>query len=162
MSRFLNLIHNSIFNTFRLPYLILISILFNQCSSVKQLAVEKDISSILKNSEVFSQHFTGFSLFDIDQNRYIADYNSTLRFTPASNGKIITMYVTLKSFSDSLPSLLIDNGDLIRVKPIGDPTFLNPSFGYQPTYEYLSKLDSFEISWPKSEIRSYGNGMGLG
>lgn len=158
MSRLSNPISNSFFGAFRLAYLTLVLILFTQCSSVKQLAVEKDISSILKNSEVFSQHFTGFSLFDIDQNRYIADYNSTLRFTPASNGKILTMYVTLKSFSDSLPALLIENGDLTRVRPIGDPTFLNPSFGYQPTYEYLSKLDSFEISWPESEIRSYGNG----
>ena len=130
----------------------------NSCTSVKKLAAEIDTISILKNSPVFSSHHTGFSLYDIDEDKFISNYHSNLKFTPASNTKLLTMYATLSNFNDSIPSLLYvktDSNTLVR--PIGDPTFLLEDFSYQPTYTFLTQQDSLIIS-PLKEVSLFGAG----
>lgn len=129
------------------------------CSSVKQLAIERDISDILKNSEVFSRHFTGFSLFDIDKNQFIANHNSTLLFTPASNTKLLTMYSTLKSFPDSIPGVVYQKtDDKLILRPIGDPTYLYENFEHQPVYELMRSAANLEIAWPEEKMDRFGSG----
>lgn len=146
-------------NTGKFVRILLISLAVIGCSSVKQLAVEKDVTSILKSSEVFSKHFTGFSLFDIDQNDYIANYNSTLLFTPASNTKLLTMYVTLKSFQDSIPGLKVNQtGNTLTIQPVGDPTFLYQPFISQPVFDYLSSQSAVQLAFPEDPLAPFGSG----
>ena len=128
------------------------------CSSVKQLAVERDISDILKKSEVFSKHHTGFSLYDLEEDRFLSDYNASLLFTPASNTKLLTMYASLKSFKDSIPGITYSKVDtILRIHPTGDPTFLLPEFGNQPVLKFLKNQQAIEVLFPES-IASYGPG----
>lgn len=138
---------------------LLFCLLLFSCATVKNFTIDKEIDSILKGSEVFSKHFTGFSLFDIESNKFIADYNSTLLFTPASNTKILTLYTVLKSFGDSIPGLLYYAGkDTLFVKPIGDPTFLHPRFSNQSVYELLVKQKTIGIELPDEPLNPFGNG----
>lgn len=141
---------------FTLPILVLI---IGSCASVKQLAIETDTERILKQSEIFSSQFTGFSLFDIETNAYVAGFNSTLKFTPASNTKLLTMYATLKSFADSLPSLVYQKIDSsVLVHPIGDPTFLYTPFESQKTYAFLNDFETISVVWPDEDPIPFGSG----
>ncbi|MEP1033216.1 D-alanyl-D-alanine carboxypeptidase [Ekhidna sp.] len=139
---------------------LLILVLFlSGCASVKQLAVENDAERLLKQSEVFSSQFTGFSLFDIETNAYVAGYNSTLKFTPASNTKLLTMYAVMKSFSDSIPSLVYQVLDSsVLVSPTGEPTFLYEPLKSQKTLDFLNRFPLVEISWPDKEPEAFGPG----
>lgn len=129
------------------------------CSSVKNLAVDKDIERTFNQSSHFSNQFTGFSLYDIENEKFVSGYNDTKRFTPASNTKLLTMYVAMKSFSDSIPGLLHSSfGNSILVQPTGDPTFLDERFENQPVLDLLTDQDSVHIIWPENEIQKYGHG----
>ena len=116
---------------FSLPYyrlrplrIIALSIILGSCASVKKIAVEGDVVRMLRQSETFSNHFTGFSLYDLESDEFVAGYNSTMKFTPASNTKLLTMYVTLKSFGDSIPAFTyLKKDSSLYVSPMGDPTF---------------------------------------
>ena len=125
---------------------------------MKKVAIEFDTLSILKQSEVFSQHHVGFSLFDVEADQFLSTYNAGLRFTPASNTKLLTMYAVLSSFNDSIPSLLYQRqGDRLIVEPMGEPTFLLPEFEHQPVYDFLSQEESIGIHLP-SDLTIYGPG----
>jgi len=138
---------------------IVILLFFASCASVKQLTMERDISEILKTSPVFSRHFTGFSLYDADKDKFIINHNSNLLFTPASNTKLLTMYVALKSFQDSIPGLLYQKQpNSLLIKAVGDPTFLHPAFPNQETYNFLSSYHQIELVKNKITIEPYGTG----
>ncbi|WP_425391278.1 D-alanyl-D-alanine carboxypeptidase [Ekhidna sp.] len=129
------------------------------CAGVKKLAVEKDISQLLNQSEVFSNQFTGFSLYDMETDEFLASHNSTLKFTPASNTKLLTMYVTLNTFTDSIPSLIYtENDSLLNVQPLGDPSFLYEPFTNQSTLDFLNQQNKLRISWPSEDPNPFGSG----
>ncbi|MEO9485450.1 MAG: D-alanyl-D-alanine carboxypeptidase [Ekhidna sp.] len=143
----------------KLRLLTLVFLFTSGCTSVKQLAVGNDAEQLLKQSTIFSNQFTGFSLFDIDNNSYIAGHNSTLKFTPASNTKLLTMYVALKSFGDSIPSVIYEKLDTaLLVSPLGDPTFLYAPFPQQKTLEFINQHKSTLISWPAEDPSTFGSG----
>ncbi|NQZ75790.1 MAG: D-alanyl-D-alanine carboxypeptidase [Ekhidna sp.] len=134
-------------------------LLISSCSSIKQIAVEKDISQLLNKSETFASQFTGFSLYDIEEGKFIAEYNADLKFTPASNTKLLTMYAVLRTFSDSIPSILYQaHESSIYIEPLGDPSFLYHPFKNQPIYNFLTQYDSILITLPKEEILPFGSG----
>lgn len=138
---------------------VMVLFVFTECSSVKQLAVEQDATRLLRQSEIFSNQFTGFSLFDLESNAYIAGHNATLRFTPASNTKLLTMYVALRSFSDSIPAFLVQHkSNHTLLTPLGDPSFLYNAFPHQGSFEFLSQQDSIVISWPNEDPEPFGPG----
>jgi len=134
-------------------------IITSSCSSVKRLALDRDTSDILKSSPVFSKHFTGFSLYDLNEEKLIASHNADMLFTPASNTKLLTMYIALRSFQDSIPGALVrEKNRTIYVKPFGDPTFLHPSFSSQRTFNFLKSYDSLVIIDDHKKIKPYGPG----
>lgn len=137
----------------------LLLLLLISCSSVKNVAVDNDINRKLKQSSLFNNQFTGFSLFDIQEDKFIAGYNDTKCFTPASNTKILTMYTALKSFEDSVPALIYKRfEETLMVQPVGDPTFLHPDFDYQPAYTFLKENSHIHIVWPINDIKPFGPG----
>ncbi len=128
------------------------------CSAVKQIVLEHDTSDILKSSDVFSDHFTGFSLYDLEEGKSVYNYNASLLFTPASNTKLLSMYVALKTFKDSIPSLLFtQNQDELFVRPVGDPTFLHEDFINQPAFELMNATKIVNIVLPEG-LNRYGSG----
>lgn len=158
MNKYYSLVNNHFKSILKLALLVLV-LLVTRCASVKQLAVENDAERLLKQSEVFSNQFTGFSLFDIEANAYVAGYNSTLKFTPASNTKLLTMYAVMKSFNDTLPSLVYQkSGDNVFINPLGDPTFLYEPFENQPIVTFLNQYDTIFVSKPAQDPITYGSG----
>ncbi|MEM6736202.1 MAG: D-alanyl-D-alanine carboxypeptidase [Bacteroidota bacterium] len=128
------------------------------CSSIKQLALKRDIAEILKKSEVFSKHHTGLSIYDIDNHRYLSNYNADLLFTPASNIKLLTMYAVLLSFKDSIPALLYEKTRIaLRVKPVAEPTLLAEEFQNQAVFNFLKRQEAIEVVFPE-DIPPYGPG----
>ncbi len=127
---------------------------------LKSFAMQRDIENILKKSPVFSSHFTGFSLFDIEQNEFVANYNSDKYFTPASNVKILTLYASLKSFGNKLPGMMYrETRDTLFLRPIGDPTFLNQFFSDHPVIDKIRNTRKpISIEWPNSKLSRYGIG----
>lgn len=128
--------------------------------SIKDFAVQRDITNYLKKSKVFSSHFTGFCLWDVDKHQIVAEYNSDKFFTPASNVKILTLYAVLKSFGQQLPGALYrETTDTLFIRPIGDPTFLNQYFDDQPLLNLILRTNKpVSIEWPSEDLDSFGIG----
>lgn len=134
-------------------------LVMGSCSSIKNIAIEKNINWTFDRSIAFNSQFTGFSLYDLSENKFIAGYNDTKRFIPASNIKLLTMYTALKSFNDSIPALLYKKEkNSLKVQPIGDPTFLYNKCHSQPAFDFLSAHDSIQIMWPANDITPFGPG----
>jgi D-alanyl-D-alanine carboxypeptidase/D-alanyl-D-alanine-endopeptidase (penicillin-binding protein 4) len=128
--------------------------------SVKYTSIGNDVERVLRNSPIFSSHFTGFSLYDIRTDEYIVNHNADKYFTPASNVKILTLYAALKSFGKQLPTALYtESDDTLFVRPIGDPTFLHPQFQQQNLLFIMRNTPKpVSILWPKSKLPSFGIG----
>ena len=120
----------------------------------------RNITDYLKGSEIFSSHFTGLSLFDIQKNKFIINYNGNKFFTPASNVKILTLYASLKSFKGSLPGMLYrDTKDTLFVQPVGDPTFLHKDYSFQPALIKMQNAKKpIAIEWPSEKMNAFGEG----
>lgn len=127
---------------------------------MKNLIVKKDIKKTLNQSPIFSNQFTGFSLYDIEKAVFVSGHNETKKFTPASNVKILTMYASLRSFDFTIPGILYQKTvDSLWVQPIGDPTFLDRRFPSQPTYQFLkNQSQAISIVWPLQDIAPFGSG----
>lgn len=134
-------------------------VLTTACASVKKVVIRKDVKKIIRESPIFSDQFTGFSLFDIESGEYLANHNGDKRFTPASNTKLLTMYSVLKTFSDSIPALVYKKTDsALIVSPTGDPTFLYAKFYHQPALNLLKQHDRIYLSYPSEELHVFGTG----
>ncbi|MEO0333686.1 MAG: D-alanyl-D-alanine carboxypeptidase, partial [Bacteroidota bacterium] len=87
----------------------------------------RELRSLIDESPVFQRSFTGFALYDAEQDEIIYEYQSDKYFTPASNTKIFTLYAGLKLLGDSIPALQYrrENNSFVFTGT-GDPTFLHP------------------------------------
>ena len=132
----------------------------NSILILRNFAMQRDMENLLDKSAIFSSHFTGFSLFDINRNEFVVDYNAQKNFTPASNVKILTLYATLKTFGNKLPGVLYrETSDTLYLKPIGDPTLLNQYFSNQPIIQKIKQTGKpVAIEWPDQNLDHFGIG----
>lgn len=73
-------------------------------------------------SSWLNDHFMGFVLLDPSDDKRLIDINGDKLFTPASNTKILTYYLSRKVLGDSIPSFDIGvNGDSLFIRGTGDP-----------------------------------------
>jgi serine-type D-Ala-D-Ala carboxypeptidase/endopeptidase (penicillin-binding protein 4) len=97
-----------------------------------------EIDQFFNQSEIFKQSITGFALYDPAKDSLIYNRDANRFFTPASNTKILTLYASLKSLPDTLPSIrytLVN--DTLYFRGTGDPAFLNPNFEDNGVIEFL-------------------------
>lgn len=135
-----------------------ILLISSSCTTVRKVAFDRDITGLTKSSPVLTDHFTGFSFYDYDEQKLIGSYNGDLLFTPGSNTKLLTMFVALRSFPDSIPgALYLEKGRSIHIDFLGDPTFLHPDFIAQPVVEKIKSYDSL-LLLPGKKATPFGPG----
>lgn len=118
----------------------------------------------LEQSPVLKDHFFGFSLYDIEQNRFLLGMNEDKYFTPASNTKIFTLFTALKSIGDSIPGLhYIERGDSLLFWGTGDPTFLHTKLDSRKVYDFLSQSNKklYYIGGEQTEEPFYRKGWAM-
>ena len=175
------------------PFLILIFIV-TACKTtepqtepmVPHAEERKELDLLFEESDIFSQSITGFALYDPESGKLIYDRYADRFFTPASNTKILTLYASLKTLPDTLPSIRYQvRNDTLYFRGTGDPAFLNPEFDFTEAYQFLKnrpemlvyydghfKDDHFGAGWSwdwypapyapeKSPFPIYGNMMRL-
>ncbi len=79
----------------------------------------------IAESPVFSDHYTGFALYDPSNGKWLCQYNAGKYFTPASNTKILTLLTLLQTLGDSVETLRYAViGDDLVFHGMADPSFL--------------------------------------
>ena len=112
------------------------AILFFACNATK--VSMKSVSRKLKESPVFAHNHTGFSLYDIAENKTLLEHNANRYFIPASNTKLFTYYASLKTLGDSIPAFHYQiSGDSLILWGTGDPSFLNPDLPNSKAFDFL-------------------------
>ncbi len=131
------------------------------CSSVKRIAIERDVNRLVDKSEVFRGELIGMSIYDPYLEKYIVNINADKYFTPASNTKLLTLYASELTLGDSTPTFAYtQRGDSLFLQPLGDPTFLHPDFDQQQAIKRLKdfKAKNIFIQYPELNFPGYGPG----
>ncbi|PWK72468.1 D-alanyl-D-alanine carboxypeptidase/D-alanyl-D-alanine-endopeptidase (penicillin-binding protein 4) [Mucilaginibacter oryzae] len=107
--------------------LIIIGVLSVFHHSIYARSIKKrKLKKLFRHSQIMNDHFTGFALYDMDEQKMIYELNADKYFTPASNTKLFTFYTCLKMLGDSIPALRYQiRGDSLVFWGTGDPTFLH-------------------------------------
>lgn len=86
-----------------------------------------ELDQLIRRSEVFSNIFTGFALYDPERGEMLYAKDADKYYTPASNTKILTLYTAMKVLGDSIPALrYIETGDSLVFWGTGNPLFRHP------------------------------------
>ena len=120
-------------------FLACFSAAFCSCSHrITKHAVRK----LFDQSVVSNDHFTGFALYDMDEQRMVYENNSDKYFTPASNTKLFTFYTCLRMLGDSIPALRYNvRNDSLIFWGTGDPSFLQTGLKAVKAYDFLKNAD---------------------
>ncbi len=146
---------HSLRNHIFMAIIAMVLIITCSCQITQQLSVTRTI----KKSEILSDHFIGFCLYDPAEDTYLYQKNANLNFTPASNMKILTALTCLQTFGDSLPSFSYqESGDSLFIQPFGDPSFLNPIFQEQPVLSFLKTKSHLFIKNIETPLSAFGPG----
>ncbi len=148
-------------NTFFLLSLTL-TLLFSSCSqNIFLRSKSRSLAKTLINSTVLQQEFSGFVLYDLNEDKNIVDINGSKFFTPASNTKIFTFYASLMILKDSMPIIkYISKNDSLIFWGTGSPLCLNPDFEENTfVIDFLKKSDK-KIYFCNNNFQDYRFGSG--
>lgn len=124
--------------TFMIRWFLLMLLLSVQY--IGQAQQEESIQKLFQESAVLQQHLHGFSIYDIEEQRYVHSVNQNVHFTPASNTKVFTLLQSLQHVGDSIPGLAyVVRGDSLIFWGTGDPTFLHRKLDTRKVYHFLQK-----------------------
>ena len=99
---------------------------------------KRKVKKLFKHSQLLNSHFTGFALYDLDNQKIIYEQNSDKYFTPASNTKLFTYYTCLRLLGDSIPALkYVIHGDSLIFWGTGDPSFLHSDLKSVKVFNFL-------------------------
>lgn len=108
-------------------FLLLICLLAGAVVTAKPIK-KKKIRKLFEQSAIVNDHFTGFTLYDMDKQEMVYELNDDKYYTPASNTKLYTFYTCLRMLGDSIPALrYVIHGDSLIFWATGDPSFLHTS-----------------------------------
>ncbi|MBO9566490.1 MAG: D-alanyl-D-alanine carboxypeptidase/D-alanyl-D-alanine-endopeptidase [Niastella sp.] len=141
-------------------YIIGSLLFFAACSPQK--AINKQVHKSILQDPAISKAHIGISLFDVNDNKYLYNYQGDQYFVPASNTKIVTCFAALKYLGDSLTGIrYLENDTAIFLLPAGDPTLLHPEFKKQPVVDFLQKTTkNVYITDQDWKDRALGSGWG--
>lgn len=102
------------------------------------LSQSSSIQSLLENSALIKNSFTGLIVKEADSGETLFEQNANKYFTPASNTKLFSFYASLHFLEDRLPSLeYLETDSSFIFWGTGDPTFLHRSFPSNVIYDFL-------------------------
>jgi serine-type D-Ala-D-Ala carboxypeptidase/endopeptidase (penicillin-binding protein 4) len=112
------------------------------------------------SSDFYSNHWSGFYLYDPLEKKEVYNYQGEKYFIPASNVKILTLYTGLKLIPDSIPSLkYISKNDTLYICGTGDPTLLEPYFNQKKVIDFLkNKKETIALFTENFDDTCYGPG----
>ncbi len=122
-----------------------------------------NLNDEFQKSTVLPKHYYGFSLYDVDEQRFVYNHNQDKHFTPASNTKVFTLFASLKLIGDSIPGIAyVERGDSLIFWGTGDPSFLHPGLDNGRVYNFLKNSNKklFYSSSPTQEP-TYRNGWSI-
>ena len=122
-----------------------------------------NLNDEFQKSTVLPKHYFGFSLYDVDEQRFVYNHNQDKHFTPASNTKVFTLFASLKLIGDSIPGIAyVERGDSLIFWGTGDPSFLHPRLDNGRVYNFLKNSNKklFYSSSPTQEP-TYRNGWSI-
>lgn len=90
-----------------------------------QNAKMESLDTVFQKSKLFNQIFTGFALYEPEQDSFLYQRAANKYYTPASNIKIFTLYTSLTVLGDSIPAFFYQETDSSFVFwGSGSPTLL--------------------------------------
>jgi len=96
----------------------------------------RKLQELVEFNEIFEQGHTGFALYDLEYQTYLYGINSDRLFVPASNVKLLTLYLANRVLGHRAPGLFYQEfTDRLEVWGSGYPLLLHPEF---PTYDEVS------------------------
>ena len=111
--------------------LVLLSIALQSCGATRGMEHRraKKIKSMLLKPSVYEDGFIGFYLYDPKRNKVLVDHHGHRHFTPASNTKVMTYYVTTEVLGDSFPVVRYLDRDSTRyIRGMGYPLLPDSTF----------------------------------
>ncbi|MFT4202762.1 MAG: D-alanyl-D-alanine carboxypeptidase [Chitinophagaceae bacterium] len=98
----------------------------------------KNIAKLFDTSRISNDHFVGFALYDLDNDKMVYQRNASLCFVPASNTKLFTLYTALNMLGDSIPGIQYTvSGDSLIFWGTGDPSLLHPLLEQGKVFRFL-------------------------
>jgi D-alanyl-D-alanine carboxypeptidase/D-alanyl-D-alanine-endopeptidase (penicillin-binding protein 4) len=132
------------------------------CSPTAYLKNTQSFEQKIRKTPEFNHNFNGFVVFNLQNNKYLIEYNADKYFTPASNTKLFTYFTGLSILGDSLPGLRYKfaGKDSLIIWGTGDPTFLHHFIKTDTVYQFLKANHDKNILISKSNDESvfYGSG----
>jgi serine-type D-Ala-D-Ala carboxypeptidase/endopeptidase (penicillin-binding protein 4) len=122
--------------------ILLLSALIFSCKTAQNISQSTNrqsfINTMIDSSAVLKNSFTGVALYDPTAKKMLFERNADHYFTPASNTKLFTLFASLKTLGDSIPTLrYVKRGDSLIFWGTGDPTVLHPSFQNDAAIRFL-------------------------
>ncbi len=141
---------------------IVLGIFLASCSTTSPIYYGKNrrIVKSIEQNPILQDHFTGFVLYDIANQKKKIDINGDKYFTPASNTKIFTFYTALNILGDSIPVLIYQVSDSLLVfQGTGNPLFLNPKYSDTTAFSILKDASKKLIYNSNNNFnKKYGSG----
>lgn len=109
----------------------------------KSLKIESNVVSKTFKDKITSQsnHFIGFSIYDLEEEKSVFAYNKDFLFTPASTVKLWTYYTAYPLLNDSIPLFkYLINGKNFHIRGTGNPTVFHPKYPYPNFIKLLKNL----------------------
>lgn len=156
-----------VFSEFYLVVIISFLIILGGCGSLEKISEDSDsaelkltLEQLFEESEIFSNSFTGFYLYDPEEDAELFSINGNRNFIPASNTKLFTFYAGLRSLPDMAPAIAFEErNDSLIFWGTGDPSFLHPDFGTDSTYQFLKNHPS-QLYFSASNFHDQSLGSG--
>jgi len=137
-------------------FIILVAIIFLQsCSSSHFFQTANQ--QLFQQRDLQSAH-VGISIYDVETNSFLYNYQGDKYFIPASNTKLFSLYAGMKYLGDSLIGIrYIERDTDILVMPTGDPTLLHRDFIKQPVVDFLKGKNIYitDANWKE---KAWGSG----
>ena len=144
-------------------FFLLSTVMWNACSTSRHTykGGVKSIGQLWDSLGIADDHHTGLAIYNPEKQKMVFDYQGSLGFTPASNIKILTLYVAQHYLSDSIPAAYYQiKSDTMFVWGGGDPGILYPDIHKDSPFIQFLKTSEAQIVFSNHHFQTTRFGEG--